>query len=58
MTEFDLSPGQSSQGSSDEPPLMPPPVEDVDLEALAEKVVALLKKELQLERERRGWRVW
>ncbi len=34
-------------------------VEDVDLQALAEEVYALLKQELRLERERRGWcRVW
>ena len=30
-------------------------IEDIDLEALAEMVVALLKRELLLERERRGW---
>ena len=32
---------------------------DVDLRALAEKVYALLKQELRLERERQGWRqIW
>jgi hypothetical protein len=32
---------------------------DIDLEALAEEVYALLREELRLERERRGWReVW
>ncbi len=34
-------------------------VEDIDLEALAEELYALLREELRLERERRGWReVW
>jgi hypothetical protein len=34
-------------------------IEDIDLQALAEEVVALLKQELRLEGERRGWhRVW
>jgi hypothetical protein len=34
-------------------------IEDIDLQALAEEVVALLKRELRLEDERRGWhRVW
>ena len=34
-------------------------IEDLDLQALAEEVVKLLKRELQLENERRGWRrVW
>ena len=34
-------------------------IEDIDLQALAEEVVALLKQELRLEDERRGWhRVW
>jgi hypothetical protein len=33
--------------------------EDIDLQALAEEVVALLKQELRLERERQGWhQVW
>lgn len=30
-------------------------MEDIDLQALAEEVIALLKRELWLERERRGW---
>ncbi len=30
-------------------------IEDIDLQALAEEVVALLKRELRLEDERRGW---
>jgi hypothetical protein len=29
---------------------------DVDLQALAKKIVALLKEELRVENERRGWR--
>ena len=34
-------------------------IEDIDLQALAEEVVALLKRELRLEGERRGWQhVW
>jgi hypothetical protein len=34
-------------------------IEDIDLQALAEEVVALLKRELRLEDERRGWQcVW
>ena len=34
-------------------------IEDVDLQALAAEVYALLKQELRLERERQGWRqVW
>lgn len=34
-------------------------IEDLDLQALAEEVVKLLRRELQLENERRGWhRVW
>lgn len=34
-------------------------IEDIDLQALAEEVVALLKQELRVEDERRGWhRVW
>jgi hypothetical protein len=33
---------------------LPHDVEDIDLEALAEMVVALLKRELLLERERQG----
>jgi hypothetical protein len=34
-------------------------IEDIDLQALAEEVVALLKQELRLEGERWGWhRVW
>ena len=37
----------------------PVEIEDIDLQALAERVVALLKRELRLENERRGWhRVW
>lgn len=33
--------------------------EEIDLEALAEELYALLREELRLERERRGWReVW
>jgi hypothetical protein len=32
---------------------------DIDLQALAEEVYALLRRELWIERERRGWRkVW
>lgn len=31
-------------------------IEDIDLEALAEEVYALLQQELRLERERQGWR--
>jgi hypothetical protein len=30
-------------------------VEDLDLEALAEELVKLFKRELRLENERRGW---
>lgn len=34
-------------------------IEALDLEALAEEVVKLLKQELRVENERRGWhRVW
>lgn len=34
-------------------------VDDLDLDALAEEVVKLLKQELRVENERRGWhRVW
>jgi hypothetical protein len=34
-------------------------IEDIDLQALAEELVALLKQELRLEDERRGWHhVW
>jgi hypothetical protein len=31
-------------------------IEDIDLRALAEEVYVLLRQELRLERERRGWR--
>ena len=31
-------------------------IEDIDLQALAEEVYALLRRELRLERERQGWR--
>jgi hypothetical protein len=37
----------------------PAEIEDIDLQALAEIIVALLKRELRLENERRGWhQVW
>ncbi len=38
----------------DEKPVLD--IEDIDLEALAEEVYALLQRELRLERERQGWR--
>ena len=34
-------------------------VSDIDVQALAEEVYALLRRELVLERERRGWnQIW
>ena len=30
-------------------------IDDIDLQALAEEVVVLLRQELRLERERQGW---
>ena len=34
-------------------------VDDLDLDALAKEVIKLLKQELRIENERRGWhRVW
>lgn len=39
---------EESEGSTE--------AEEIDLEALAEAVYALLQEELRLERERRGWR--
>jgi hypothetical protein len=34
-------------------------IDDIDLQALAEEVYELLRRELRLERERQGWReVW
>jgi hypothetical protein len=49
---------RSAEDSDDEtnPPI---DIEDIDLQALAEEVYALLKQELWLERERRGWhQIW
>ncbi len=45
VTESEIEEGEESIGA-----------EEIDLEALAEEVYALLQEELRLERERRGWR--
>lgn len=38
---------------------LPIDIEDIDLQALAEEVYGLLRKELLWERERQGWRqIW
>lgn len=48
-TENDPSPEANEQGAEDE-------AQKVDLQALADKVYELLKKEARIERERRGSR--
>lgn len=47
-------PHLGSEGQEEE--IDAPLAEDVDLQALAQELVALLKQELWLENERRGWR--
>ena len=46
------TPARIFRAETDEDPVLQ--IDRIDLEALAEEVVALLKRELRLERERRG----
>ena len=46
---------RAADEAEDDKEHMPAGIDEVDLQALAEEIYALLKKELRLERERRGW---
>ncbi|MGD8625757.1 MAG: hypothetical protein PVF47_02760 [Anaerolineae bacterium] len=51
--------GDQTQIRDDGGAELAPAIAEIDLQALAEAVYALLRQELRLERERRGWhKVW